>query len=155
MIRLFPKASKGLQRVLSVVLLIAGGMCVALACGDSPSPAAAKAPAPLRLRKVDVHLHVDLGVGEQALAILQENGVVLGLNASGGEPGPQLDASLRFARAHGDRLLPLCNFRFSALREPDFPSYARLQGGGWQGPQDLQAPGPGVDRRDRRAGPGR
>ena len=29
---------------------------------------------------------------------------------------PQLDASVRFARSHGDRLLPLCNFRFSAMR---------------------------------------
>jgi hypothetical protein len=107
-----------------MLLLLAVGGCAALSCRDAPLPEVAKKPANAPLLKVDVHLHIDLRVGEQALAILEENGIVLGLNASGGEPGPELAESLRFARSHGDRLLPLCNFRFSALREPDFAAYA-------------------------------
>ena len=136
MIRLFPKASKGLPRAARVVGGLLCAVCLALACADPPAPKPSGERPRRRLPKVDVHLHVDLGSGEQALAILAESGVVLGLNASGGEPGPDLEASRRFAAAHGGRLLPLCNFAFSALREPGFAEYARAtlrackQGGG-------------------------
>jgi len=124
MIRGLLEASKGCQHAPRTAGLLAAMFCVALSCRDTPTTEAAARPAKAALPKVDVHLHIDLRVGEQALAILEENGVILGLNASGGEPGPELAHSLRFARDHGDRLLPLCNFRFSALREPDFASYA-------------------------------
>lgn len=135
MIRLFPKASKGLPAASAVSVLVAG-LCLALACRDAP-PAQVQQERPTRpLPKVDVHLHVDLRSGEQALAILAESGVVLGLNASGGEPGPDLEASRQFAQAHAGRLLPLCNFPFWEMREPGFAEHARAslaackQGGG-------------------------
>lgn len=136
MIRLFPKASKGLPRWASAVCTLLCGVGLGLACADPPAPKASEQRPRARLPKVDVHLHVALESGVQALTILEENGIVLGLNASGGEPGPDLEASRRFAQAHGGRLQPLCNFAFSAVREPGFAEYARAnlnackQGGG-------------------------
>jgi predicted TIM-barrel fold metal-dependent hydrolase len=75
--------------------------------------------------KIDVHLHVDLDAADEALAILAEHQIVVGLNASGGEPGRGLEQSIELARRSGGRLLPLCNLRFSLLAAPDFAEYAR------------------------------
>lgn len=129
MIRLIPRASKGLQRaavriamaaLLGWALLGAGPSC---RNGSQPD-ATAKTPAS-RLPKIDVHLHIDLTAGAEALAILAENGIELGLNASGGEPGEALDASVAFAKEHGGRLQPYCNVRLSDLLGPDAPTRAR------------------------------
>jgi predicted TIM-barrel fold metal-dependent hydrolase len=60
-----------------------------------------------------------------ALRLMSENGIGLGLNLSGGEPGDGLEESVAIAaRSHG-RLLPLCNLRFGRVGRPDFAEYAR------------------------------
>jgi len=75
--------------------------------------------------KIDVHLHIDPAAASEALAILAEHGIVLGLNASGGEPGRGLETSIELAARSGGRLLPLCNLRFSLMIDPAFAEYAR------------------------------
>jgi predicted TIM-barrel fold metal-dependent hydrolase len=75
--------------------------------------------------KIDVHLHVDPTAADEALAILREQNIVVGLNASGGEPGRGLEQSVALAKQTDGRLLPLCNLRFSLVVEPGFADYAR------------------------------
>src|SRR5690349_285836 len=92
MIRRFHCGSNRRRWLIRALLVIAW-----LGCGPSaPSPrraesaqqpAPATAAATAKLPKIDVHLHIDLAVTGEALAILGENGIALGLNASGGEPG--------------------------------------------------------------------
>jgi predicted TIM-barrel fold metal-dependent hydrolase len=105
------------------------------ACGQRPADrqrgaeaAAAREPVKQALPpipRVDVHLHVDLDAADEALAILAEHGIGVGLNASGGEPGRGLEQSVELARRTGGRLLPMCNLRFSLMAAPGFPEYAQ------------------------------
>jgi predicted TIM-barrel fold metal-dependent hydrolase len=97
--------------------------------GGSSSPSAAtstatKAP-PAPIPKIDVHLHVHPDAAQTALDILAENGIVVGLNASGGEPGLGLESSVEIAQRSGGRLLPYCNLSFSRVTDPGFPDYVR------------------------------
>ena len=91
--------------------------------GSAAESPASEAPPPIP--KIDVHLHVDPAAGNEALAILAEHDIAVGLNASGGEPGRGLEQSMELARASGGRLLPLCNLRLSLLAAADFETYAR------------------------------
>jgi predicted TIM-barrel fold metal-dependent hydrolase len=72
-----------------------------------------------------VHLHVHPDAAGTALAILAENRIALGLNASGGAPGEGLETSLALAQRSGGRLLPLCNLQLYSIAEPGWPQYAR------------------------------
>jgi predicted TIM-barrel fold metal-dependent hydrolase len=103
-----------------------------LACGTSAPPrenapeavaGAAKARTAPPLPRVDVHMHVDLRAAGEALAIMAEQNIVIGLNASGGEAGFGLEASQEVAARSAGRLLPLCNLRLSGLDDPRFPAY--------------------------------
>lgn len=109
--------------------------CGALSAGCEPkragapeageARAAAERPVPAPIAKIDVHMHVDPAAAAEALAIMDEQQIAIGLNASGGEPGRGLEQSSALARASGGRLLPLCNLRFSRVAAPDFDAYAR------------------------------
>lgn len=70
------------------------------------------------LPRVDVHLHVALDSVVVANAILEEQHIVIGLNASGGAPGYGLEESMAAARATQGRLLPLCNLAFAGVGRP-------------------------------------
>ncbi len=119
-------------------------LCLTVGCARACSPGAhiaanatspASAPAqrgaaPAAIPKIDVHLHVHPAVADEALAILAENGIAMGLNLSGGEPGAGLEESMEIARRSDGRLQPLCNLHFSRIAQPGFAEYARraLQG---------------------------
>jgi predicted TIM-barrel fold metal-dependent hydrolase len=75
--------------------------------------------------KIDVHLHIDPDASDEALAILKEQNIAVGLNASGGEPGRGLEESVALAKRSQGRLLPLCNLRFSSIANQGFAEYAR------------------------------
>jgi predicted TIM-barrel fold metal-dependent hydrolase len=64
-------------------------------------------------------------VARAALEILLDNGIEVGLNASGGEPGQGLEESAQIAEASGGRLLPLCNLSLTRVLEPGFDAYVR------------------------------
>jgi predicted TIM-barrel fold metal-dependent hydrolase len=70
-----------------------------------------------------LHVHPDAAL--TALEILKENGIAIGLNASGGEPGEGLEASLEIAQHSAGRLLPYCNLTYSRVTMPGFADYAR------------------------------
>jgi predicted TIM-barrel fold metal-dependent hydrolase len=89
--------------------------------GSAQTEERAQPPIP----KIDVHLHIDPDALDEALAILREQNIVVGLNASGGEPGRGLEQSIAIAQQSAGRLLPLCNLRFSLVAAPDFAQYAR------------------------------
>lgn len=88
----------------------------------APTPAPAPSP-PKALPKVDVHLHVAPDASDLALQILREQGIVVGLNASGGALGQGLEASAAVARASGGRLLPLCNVPLGGFAEPGWSEH--------------------------------
>lgn len=105
------------------------------ACGGTAPPPgpASEQPAKPRsaeraddgpLPKVDVHLHVDLDSVALADAILREQHIVIGLNASGGAPGYGLEESMAAARATHGRLLPLCNLAFAGVGRPGWAEQA-------------------------------
>ncbi|MFI5306515.1 MAG: amidohydrolase family protein [Polyangiales bacterium] len=75
--------------------------------------------------KIDVHLHVSPESADVALRVMAENGIALGLNLSGGEPGDGLEAALAISSQSGGRLPPLCNLRFGRVVRPDFADYVR------------------------------
>ena len=98
-------------------------------CGGTAPPPAPADDAPARPRsadraddgplpKVDVHLHVALDSVAIADAILREQHIVIGLNASGGAPGYGLEESMTVASATHGRLLPLCNLAFAGVGRP-------------------------------------
>jgi predicted TIM-barrel fold metal-dependent hydrolase len=102
------------------------GSAVALLGCDAPKPAPRAEPgARAVIPKIDVHLHVDMAAAGEALAILAEQGIAVGLNASGGEPGRSLEQSLALAEQSSGRILPYCNLRLSRIALPDFEAYAR------------------------------
>ena len=80
----------------------------------------AQPPAPAAIPKIDVHLHIDPRRIATTLAILAENRIEIGLNASGGEIGAGLEDSIQIARNTGGRLQPFCNIRLSMIVRPDF-----------------------------------
>ncbi len=108
-----------------------GGLAVAavLALGAysfwprSPAPSAAGAPASGPIPKIDVHVHVAPSLAAQAVDILRENGIEIGLNASGGVPGGGLELSLRAMAETDGHLVPYCNFAFGHVEEPGFAEY--------------------------------
>jgi predicted TIM-barrel fold metal-dependent hydrolase len=76
------------------------------------------------LPRVDVHLHVAPDSVEMTIAILDEQRIAIGLNASGGAPGYGLEESMAVARATNGRLLPLCNLAFSGVGRPGWSEHA-------------------------------
>lgn len=79
--------------------------------------------APSALPRVDVHLHIDLRAVKDALEILKEQHIVVGLNASGGEPGRGLELSQEVARRSRGALQPLCNVALFGFDDPRYPAY--------------------------------
>jgi predicted TIM-barrel fold metal-dependent hydrolase len=61
------------------------------------------------LPKIDVHLHISPAATGDALRMLEQAGIRVGLNASGGAPGPSLARSLAIAETTSGRIRPLCN----------------------------------------------
>jgi hypothetical protein len=107
---------------------------VGAGCGSDRPPGAnapesqdrtAAQPVPAPIPKIDVHLHIDLEAAREALAILNEQHIAIGLNASGGEPGHGLEQSIAFATQSRGQLLPYCNVRLGLIAAPDFDAYAR------------------------------
>src|SRR5690606_17322193 len=58
--------------------------------------------------KIDVHTHLPSSMARSLLSLVEREGVVMMLNASGGHPGPSLLAAMRAADATGGRVLPYC-----------------------------------------------
>jgi hypothetical protein len=73
--------------------------------------------------KIDVHVHVAPQASETALAVLREQGIRIGLNASGGHPGTELARSEQIAQSSGGRLQPLCNIALNQVQLPDWTAY--------------------------------
>lgn len=77
------------------------------------------------LPKVDVHLHIDLRSADEALAILREHRIVIGLNASGGEVTRGLESSREVAIRTKGALQPLCNIALFGFDDPRYGDYVR------------------------------
>lgn len=77
------------------------------------------------LPRIDVHTHIGLEMLRETLAIMDENHVVIALNASGGVPGGGLERSIEIARETNGRLRPYCNFSFRGFEDPEFPDRTR------------------------------
>jgi hypothetical protein len=92
--------------------------------GDPPRPAAPEEHF-LAIPKIDVHTHIGPDDVDEMLAIMDENGVAVALNASGGHPGPSLDASIAAMERTRGRIRPFCNFDFSKVEDAGFATYAR------------------------------
>lgn len=75
------------------------------------------------LPRVDVHLHIDLRSADEALSILREHRIVIGLNASGGEADRGLEASREVAIRSKGALQPLCNIALFGFDDPRYPEY--------------------------------
>src|SRR5688500_18886867 len=75
------------------------------------------------LHRVDVHLHIDLRTADEALSILREHHIVIGLNASGGEAGRGLEQSQEVALRSKGALQPLCNIALCGFDDPRYPAY--------------------------------
>ncbi len=75
--------------------------------------------------KIDVHVHVGLGQWEQALEIMDANGIRTALNASGGTPGAGLERSAEIAERTGGRLRPYCNVSLARVGSPGWDRYVR------------------------------
>jgi predicted TIM-barrel fold metal-dependent hydrolase len=87
--------------------------------GPTPEPPT-EAERFLDVPRIDVHTHIGLEQADQALAIMDAEGIAIALNASGGAPGSGLERSIEIAeRTHG-RLRPYCNIGLRGVEEPDF-----------------------------------
>lgn len=75
------------------------------------------------LPRVDVHLHIDLRAADEALAILREHHIVVGLNASGGEAGRGLEQSRELALRSKGAMQPMCNVALFGFDDPRYPAY--------------------------------
>ena len=123
----------GSKRVVRAVLLLA--LLTASGCKASPpgadnrlmnapeSEKQAEKKGPADLPKVDVHLHIDLRSADEALAILREHHIVIGLNASGGEVTRGLPKSRDLALSSKGALQPLCNIALFGFDDPRYPAY--------------------------------
>jgi len=106
--------------------LLAAGLLTAAILWPDPPPAGPPPapPAPEEvfadLPKIDVHTHLGPNQVQQALDIMDENGVDIALNASGGAPGGDLQFWAQVAESTGGRIRPYCNFAFSRVENPDF-----------------------------------
>lgn len=112
----------------SSAVAIAGAavaLAVALWPGDPERELAAVAPTTgfAQIPKIDVHVHVPTKMAASAVDVFTRQGVVLSLNASGGHPGPGLDASREAAQRTGGRLLPYCNIDLRDAETAGFREY--------------------------------
>jgi predicted TIM-barrel fold metal-dependent hydrolase len=117
------------KRAVVAILVAAGVGALALALffamddedtGPDPAVRARYADIP----KIDVHVHVPPSRAREAREVFLAHGIVLALNASGGQPGEALDESLRASHENGDALPPYCNLSWMrVLREGE--AYAR------------------------------
>ncbi len=114
---------------LAVLAIVVAGGVAALALWPSDPREELAAVPPLRgfaeIPKIDVHAHVPASLAESAVEVFARQGVVLTLNASGGQPGRALDASREASRRTRGRLLYYCNLDFSRVEDPGFADYAR------------------------------
>ncbi len=77
------------------------------------------------LLRIDVHVHVPPSEVARAVAIFREQGVVLALDASGGEPdGGGLEESIAAAAETRGALRDYCSIDWSRVEEPEFVAYA-------------------------------
>jgi hypothetical protein len=77
------------------------------------------------LPRIDVHVHVPPSMASRAVQIFRAQGVVLALNASGGEPdGGGLEESIAAAAATGGGLRAYCSVDWSRVEEEGFVAYA-------------------------------
>jgi len=109
---------------LALALLAAG--CKANAPEARPLISSDKPPekkAPADLPRVDVHLHIDLRAADEAIAIMREHHIVVGLNASGGEVTRGLESSRDLALKTKGALQPLCNIALFGFDDPRYPEY--------------------------------
>lgn len=92
---------------------------------DTPPIPAAHQFVRADLPRIDVHVHVPPSQAARAVRIFREQGVVLALNASGGEPdGGGLEDSIAAAASTGGALRSYCSIDWSRVEEPGFVSYA-------------------------------
>lgn len=92
----------GALAVLAVGLLV--WMLARSTSGPTP-PASQRGAIP----KIDVHVHVAPMSIDRALDALGESGIVLALNASGGEPGSSFERSREAARTSDGHMRAYCN----------------------------------------------
>jgi predicted TIM-barrel fold metal-dependent hydrolase len=110
--------------------LLVVGAAAAVVLWPDPPPSGPQPPpqAPEErfadLPKIDVHTHLGIEQVEQALSIMDENGIEIALNASGGSPQRELPTWNQIAQSTGGRIRPYCNFAFSAVEDADFQEFA-------------------------------
>lgn len=105
------------------VILFASGIAVLWwYAGTSSSPVASTPThTPLQnLPKIDVHVHVHPSLAKLAVEILQSQGIVIAINASGGTPGGSLEKSIEAAGPTHGRLLSYCTPHID-VENPSWP----------------------------------
>lgn len=75
--------------------------------------------------KIDVHVHYAPSLYETALSYMNEVGIDVAINASGGIPGGGLEQSREIAARSHNRILYYCNFPFNLVESPDFVDTTR------------------------------
>jgi predicted TIM-barrel fold metal-dependent hydrolase len=114
----------GGSKQVALALLIIASACRTSELRAKPAQKEGKTePAPADLVKVDVHLHIDLRSADEALSILREHHIAIGLNASGGEVTRGLEASRELAQRSKGALQPLCNIALFGFDDPRYPEY--------------------------------
>jgi hypothetical protein len=77
------------------------------------------------IARIDVHVHVPASAVARAAQIFREQGVVLALNASGGEPdGGGLEETIAAGIAADGALRSYCSIDWSRVERPDFVAVA-------------------------------
>jgi len=124
-----PAAWKRLPRAwFAALLAVVGGGLLALLLWPKTAPPTPTTPAtaPQRtIAKIDVHVHLALPLAGELLGIMDESGIQIALNASGGTPGSGLERSAQIAQQTRGRVLPYCNLAFNRAEDPDWDAYVR------------------------------
>jgi Amidohydrolase len=68
-------------------------------------------------------MHIDPSAASTALRVMADQGIAVGLNASGGTPTRGLPESTALAASSGGRLRPYCNLELSRIVRPHFEDY--------------------------------
>jgi hypothetical protein len=115
----------------AVVLgMLAVGVVIAVALAARPAGLDAHPEPPPRfvradLPRIDVHVHVPPSEALHAVRIFREQGVVMAIDASGGEPdGGGLEESIAAAAETHGALRDYCNLDWSRVEEAEFVAYA-------------------------------
>ncbi|MBI2894079.1 MAG: amidohydrolase family protein [Deltaproteobacteria bacterium] len=89
-------------------------------CSREEEPRAFPAATP----KIDVHTHISPSAYERALDLMDQAGVQIAVNLSGGMPGAGLEQSLAVQERSGKRIRVFCNLDLRGVEDPRFAGWA-------------------------------